>query len=234
MFISKAKIGHLTLTEVVAGRYAFFAKDRAYGWKCFATLFFNCEEEQRVRFYNWGLFATFDPCKQDTYGARVKKLKYPLFTDHPNFMELNMKLLAPTEDTLHGGSSGVTLEVEKLFDMQRTPAMKSHLDVVLGLLVLRGPSLQDIAVSATETKTTSTLDKVPDHVRSGEVRRPYGSLIKTARPSRGGNHSHPSLHSSIYRTPALDGAVFFLFSTTAIFPPYCGIIYKTLAIMLLF
>ncbi|KAH9586633.1 hypothetical protein LSM04_002891 [Trypanosoma melophagium] len=65
--------------------------------------------------------------------------------------------------------------------------MGSRLGVPLAPFLLRGTSLQDIAMSATETKTTSPLEKVPDHVRFGEVKGPFGSPIKTARPSRDGN-----------------------------------------------
>ncbi|KAH9577735.1 hypothetical protein LSM04_001754 [Trypanosoma melophagium] len=48
-------------------------------------------------------------------------------------------------------------------------------------------SLQDIAIGMAETNKTSPLEKVPDHVRFGEVKGPFGSPIKTARPSRDGN-----------------------------------------------
>ncbi|ORC85652.1 TATE DNA Transposon [Trypanosoma theileri] len=118
-FISKAKCGRLTPTEVMIGQYLFFAEDPAYGLECLKTLLFICEEEYRVQFHNWGLFESFDPVKQEMYGARVEKLQYPLFPDHPEFRELNAKLLAPNEDTLHGGSSDATLELEKMYDMKR-------------------------------------------------------------------------------------------------------------------
>ncbi|ORC83695.1 uncharacterized protein TM35_000601260, partial [Trypanosoma theileri] len=82
--------------------------------------------------------------------------------------------------------------------------MESHLDVVLGLLVLRGTSLQAIAVSAIETKTTSPLEKVPDHVRFGEVKRSFGSLIKTARPSRDGKFVDITRCGDIHKNPGPD------------------------------
>ncbi|ORC91162.1 TATE DNA Transposon [Trypanosoma theileri] len=119
IFISKAKGGRLTTTEVMIGQYMFFAEDPAYGWKCLQRLLFLCDTKQRVQFHNWGLFATLDPYKQNMYGARVEKLQYPLFPDHPEFRKLNAKLLRPTKGTIHGGSSDETLELEKMYDMNR-------------------------------------------------------------------------------------------------------------------
>ncbi|ORC91166.1 TATE DNA Transposon [Trypanosoma theileri] len=118
-FIELAEIGRLTPTEVMIGQYLFFAEDPAYALECLKTLLFNCEEEYRVQFHNWGLVESFDPVKQEMYGARVEKLQYPLFPDIPEFRKLNAELLRPTKGTLHGGSSDATPEAEKLYDLKR-------------------------------------------------------------------------------------------------------------------
>ncbi|RNF08876.1 hypothetical protein TcG_10054 [Trypanosoma cruzi] len=66
--------------------------------------------------------------------------------------------------------------------------MKSHLVAVLGLWLHIGTPLRCVAASTTETKVTSSPEKVPRHARCGEVRRSACRLSeKTARPFRCGH-----------------------------------------------
>ncbi|ESS61559.1 hypothetical protein TCDM_10852 [Trypanosoma cruzi Dm28c] len=61
--------------------------------------------------------------------------------------------------------------------------MTLHIVTVLGLWLHVRTPLRCVAVSTTETKTTSFLGKVPRHARCGEVRRSACRLLeKTARP----------------------------------------------------
>ncbi|RNF11715.1 hypothetical protein TcG_09102 [Trypanosoma cruzi] len=71
-----------------------------------------------------------------------------------------------------------------------------------GLWLLIGTPQQGVAASTTETKVTSSPEKVPRHARCGEVRRSACRLSdRTARPFRSGHSVDITCGGGVHRNP---------------------------------
>lgn len=107
-FEARARLGSLGSLESLAGQYALYCPDAAYGSYLLMSLLLRLPPAKRIQAHNWAVAGDMPRGTREAYGAAIARLDRPLFPCVPGLAAANTKLLqgsAPSDSQLdiHGG-----------------------------------------------------------------------------------------------------------------------------------
>jgi hypothetical protein len=102
-FEARARLGTLGPLESLAGQYALYAKDPAYGGYLLMSLLLRLPASKRIYVHNWAIAGDMPRATREAYGGAISRLARPLFPCVPGLAAANAKLL---QDSTHQRGTG--------------------------------------------------------------------------------------------------------------------------------